>query len=422
MWLRRCWWAFRSRRHAGCSRFLQGTCAAMMFGTSTAMLTLVFPPRERGWVLGINMAATYTGLSVGPFIGGLMTQSFGSRWIFLLGVPLGVLVLPPVITRVKTEWADSRGERFDGGAIGYGIALARSSTACPGRPSLRARDDAAGRRHGRCLLGWERGTPQARLKWICFGTPGLRFFQPSRADQLQRHVGGRLPAQPLPAIHQALSPHRRDLCSSLSPLSGPIFAVGRPALRPHGAAGGFIGRHGLSTVGLALRSPGPPTRDLAHRGEPDSVGPRLRPLLVPNTNAVMGRWTEAPGVASATLATMRMIGLMLSLSISALIFSVVIGRVQITPEYYDAFLISVKLAFTIFTAACFGGIFWSGVWEDAQRPGGRSQGSGGSNHNRRFGSSSAAFSKRKRNETRRSWQASAANCLAGLRGDDHLCQ
>jgi len=38
---------------------------------------------ERGKVLGINVAAVYLGLSLGPFSGGVLTQHFGWRSIFL---------------------------------------------------------------------------------------------------------------------------------------------------------------------------------------------------------------------------------------------------------------------------------------------------------------------------------------------------
>ncbi len=80
----------------------------------------------------------------------------------------------------------------------------------------------------------------------------------------------------------------------------------------------------------------------------------------PNTNAVMSAVERRLyGVASATVSTMRTIGQMLSLSVATLIFAVVIGRVEITPQYYAAFLASTKIAFTIFAAACFGGIFAS---------------------------------------------------------------
>ena len=96
-----------------CFRVLQGTGGAMIFGTGVAILTSVFPPQRRGRVLGINVAATYTGLSLGPFVGGLLTQHLGWRGVFLLNVPLGLLVLAAVRLRLRQEWADCRGEPFD---------------------------------------------------------------------------------------------------------------------------------------------------------------------------------------------------------------------------------------------------------------------------------------------------------------------
>ena len=64
-------------------RILQGIGSAMTAGTSVAILTSVFPVGERGKVLGINVAAVYLGLSLGPFSGGVLTQHFGWRSIFL---------------------------------------------------------------------------------------------------------------------------------------------------------------------------------------------------------------------------------------------------------------------------------------------------------------------------------------------------
>ncbi|MEE9400256.1 MAG: MFS transporter, partial [Dehalococcoidales bacterium] len=80
----------------------------------------------------------------------------------------------------------------------------------------------------------------------------------------------------------------------------------------------------------------------------------------PNTNAIMSAVDKRSyGVASATLATMRQIGMMLSMGIAMLIFAIFIGRVEITPEYYPVFVRSLKTAFTIFAALCFAGIFAS---------------------------------------------------------------
>jgi hypothetical protein len=65
------------------------------------------------------------------------------------------------------------------------------------------------------------------------------------------------------------------------------------------------------------------------------------------------------GIASATLGTSRQVGMMLSMGIAMMIFSVIIGRVQITPEYHAALLSSVQTAFALFAALCVAGIYFS---------------------------------------------------------------
>jgi hypothetical protein len=80
----------------------------------------------------------------------------------------------------------------------------------------------------------------------------------------------------------------------------------------------------------------------------------------PNTNAVMSSVENRfYGVASGTLGTMRTIGMVLSMGITILIFSIYIGKVQITPEYYPVFLKCLKIAFIFFTVLCLGGTFAS---------------------------------------------------------------
>ncbi len=69
--------------------------------------------------------------------------------------------------------------------------------------------------------------------------------------------------------------------------------------------------------------------------------------------------SSAAGVASATVGTMRLVGQMMSLGISMLVFSLLIGRVQITSEHYASFLQSANTIFVIFAVLCFGGIFAS---------------------------------------------------------------
>ena len=83
-------------------------------------------------------------------------------------------------------------------------------------------------------------------------------------------------------------------------------------------------------------------------------------FVSPNMNAVMGSVEEKLyGVASGATATMRQLGMVFSMGVVMILFTLYIGGVQITPEYYGSFLLSVKTAFTISAILCFFGIFAS---------------------------------------------------------------
>ena len=119
-------------------RILQGFGGAMIFGTSIAILTSVFPPGERGKALGIYITAVYFGLTVGPFLGGVLTQYFGWRSIFFVNVPIGIIACILILWKLDGEWAECEGERFDllgsviyAGAliaVMYGFSLVPDST------------------------------------------------------------------------------------------------------------------------------------------------------------------------------------------------------------------------------------------------------------------------------------------------------
>ena len=70
-------------------RVAQGLGGGMIFGTSVALLTSIFPPGKRGLALGVNVAAVYLGLSLGPPLGGVLTQQLGWRSVFLANVAPG---------------------------------------------------------------------------------------------------------------------------------------------------------------------------------------------------------------------------------------------------------------------------------------------------------------------------------------------
>ena len=105
-------------------RVIQGIGSAMTFGTSMAILTSVYPLKERGWAIGITTATVYSGLSLGPFLGGFFTQHLGWRSLFYFNVPFGLVIIILVFWQLKGEWAEARGEPIDfRGSVLYALTL-----------------------------------------------------------------------------------------------------------------------------------------------------------------------------------------------------------------------------------------------------------------------------------------------------------
>jgi hypothetical protein len=57
-----------------CRPFIQGPGAAMVFTTSTAVLTAVVPPSRRGRAMGIVAGSVYAGMAAGPSLSGFIIE------------------------------------------------------------------------------------------------------------------------------------------------------------------------------------------------------------------------------------------------------------------------------------------------------------------------------------------------------------
>ncbi len=75
------------------ARAFQGLGGALIFAPSFAIITDAFAPSDRGRALGLNAVVFAVGTSLGPTLGGLITEHLTWRWIFYLNVPLGALGL-----------------------------------------------------------------------------------------------------------------------------------------------------------------------------------------------------------------------------------------------------------------------------------------------------------------------------------------
>jgi EmrB/QacA subfamily drug resistance transporter len=94
------------------SRGVQGIGGAMMFATSLALLGDAYRGRERGVAFGVWGAVTGAAVSIGPLIGGVLTDALSWRWIFLVNLPIGIVALALTLSKIG-ESRDPEGARLD---------------------------------------------------------------------------------------------------------------------------------------------------------------------------------------------------------------------------------------------------------------------------------------------------------------------
>src|SRR5664279_1522592 len=93
-------------------RVVQGVGAAMIMAMGPAIVARTFPASERGRALGLNAVSVSIGLSLGPALGGVLTQVGSWRAIFLINAPIGLLAIAWA-ARVLPAETPGTGQSFD---------------------------------------------------------------------------------------------------------------------------------------------------------------------------------------------------------------------------------------------------------------------------------------------------------------------
>jgi EmrB/QacA subfamily drug resistance transporter len=344
-----------------CFRILQGIGAAATYCVGAAILTSVFPSRELGKVFGINLAAVYLGNSVGPFLGGFLTDHLSWRSIFFVNVLLGLVIIFFVFRKLKGEWQEAREEKFDlTGSIIYSITLllimygfSQLSTVrgawfiLPGALGILA------------FIKWETKIESPVLD--------INLFRNNRVFALS-NLAALINYSATFAVTFLLSLYLQYIKALTAEKAG-LILLSQPIVQTFLSP--FAGRLSdriepriVASIGMALTAAG--LFLFIFLNEKTTIEFIVASLILlgfgfalfssPNTNAVMSSVENRfYGVASGTIGTMRMMGMVLSMGMTVLIFSIVIGKVRITPEYYPLFLRCTKIAFTFFTVLCLGG-------------------------------------------------------------------
>jgi EmrB/QacA subfamily drug resistance transporter len=346
-------------------RAMQGLGGAMIFGTGVAILTSVFPPKERGRALGINVAAVYCGLSMGPLIGGSLTEHLGWRSIFLLNALLGVIVITAVLWKLKGEWAEARAENFDyTGAIIYSLAMVAIMFGFSLLPDLKGGFlILLGICAAAAFVKWELKVKQPVINIDLFRNNTV--FRYSNLAALINYSATFSVAFLLSLYLQYIkgfTPEHAGLILMIQPflqiVCSPIAGSLSDKLEPRVLASAGMSMTTTGLLMLTLLSSD--TRLILIMFTLAILGIGFGLFSSPNINAVMSSVEKKfYGVASGMLGTMRLTGQMLSMGMTLMLFALYIGPVQITLENYPLFSKSMKTAFIISAILCFAGIFAS---------------------------------------------------------------
>jgi DHA2 family multidrug resistance protein len=82
-------------------RIVQGLGGGGLISTSQAILRETFPSQQQGKAAGIFAMGVIVGPTVGPMLGGIVTDQLSWRWAFFINVPLGILAFALVVSLLR---------------------------------------------------------------------------------------------------------------------------------------------------------------------------------------------------------------------------------------------------------------------------------------------------------------------------------
>jgi EmrB/QacA subfamily drug resistance transporter len=95
------------------ARVVQGVGAALMNPSTLSIITVTFPPRQRGTAIGIWAGVSALALAIGPLAGGLITEHINWNWIFFINVPIGAIAIAAAFVLIDESRDTSHEQRPD---------------------------------------------------------------------------------------------------------------------------------------------------------------------------------------------------------------------------------------------------------------------------------------------------------------------
>jgi MFS family permease len=347
-------------------RMLIGVSLAIGSVTAPALVILAFPIQVRGRALGWNVLGVYLGVTVGPFLGGLIFHGIGWRGFFYVLAGMNMInVVLPVWKLRHIEWKEPKQGRFDvAGSLLYAaglVALLLGFSLLPGITGAILLP--AGVLVLAAFLWWESRAadpllPVGLLKHnrVFAFANGAAFVNYAATAAMSLLMSYYL------IVDRGLSQAVAGLLISAGSLVQAMFSplAGRLADRLTARYVASAGM-GLCVLGLfALIFLGSTTPYWYIVAALCVLGLGFAFFSTPITYTVMGSVdTSRVGIASATLSAMRQAGMNLGLGLATMLIAVYIG--PLTLEYgneavHAPLLTTIRISFIIFTVLCAVGI------------------------------------------------------------------
>ena len=345
-------------------RVFQGIGVAFLNVASMAMVVSAFSPQKRGQAIGINVTGVYLATSTSPVIGGFLNFHFGWRSIFWITVPFLVLILGLLITQINKEWVTMADVDIDWkGSIIYSIGILLFIYGFTTLDSLSG------------IILTVLGIiviaifvlVELRQKYPVFD---VKFFKNPKFSSA--NFAALCAYLATFAVTTIVNYHLQYIRGFDSQTAGMILLVApliQVIMAPiSGRLSDRINPQKLAAIGMFFGA-----ISLAMLSILDETT-SLEFLLVamfchglgfgifssPNTNAIMSSVPpKDTSVASASVATMRVIGQTMSMGMLTLVFAFVMGNVPIIPEYYHLLTASCQITCLICMVLCAVSVFAS---------------------------------------------------------------
>lgn len=354
------------------TRFFQGVAGAMMAGNSIALLTAIFPAEERGKALGINTAAVYVGLSVGPSLGGFLVEHLGWRSVFYVNVPIGLAVIALALLKIQGDKTEARAEKLDPlGMLTYGVALSMillGLTLSESQVSLLSRSLLlCGFALFALFIFLETRVASPLLDIRLFKNTAFAFSTLTALLNYSSVFGVSFILSLYLQLVSGFSAEQAGFIMLVQPVTMAIFSPLSGWLSDK-VEPRIVASAGMATVSASIYS-------LSRLGAAAlwwDIAVRLMVLGTghaffssPNTNATMSSVAKKQyGVGAAILSTMRFTGQAVSLAIATSILSAQVGGIAVGrhsgPQIpVQSFMSGMKIALGILSVICAAGVFTS---------------------------------------------------------------